>query len=463
MTAIHIGVPSAAEFARMLNGRVRPDGAVAFRGPGRKPRDESCTLWVGPHLPDGFAVADARRELDELKLKDFVRETAQLPFQPHPKTTNGHSHEVRSEPTQGSCNGEGGPRRQRLPRLLSFDADVLLARAPPERRWHVPNLIPASDVSLIGADGGEGKTTLGLQAANCTRLGFPWIGQEVRAGAAVYLSAEEPIDELHYRLEKTTRAIAYEGKPPHSLTLISRAESDATLAMVADGGIQPTELFHQLSELVATKDARLLVLDAAADVFGGNEIDRAQVRAFIRLLRSLALARDCAVLLLSHPSVDGMRSGRGYSGSTHWNNAVRSRFYLTTPTANGAEADRDLRELALAKANRGPRGTKIMLRWRDGHFVVDHGFDAPDAMVLAQAKNVFLDLLREINGQGRRVSPHRSSIHAPKVFAEHPNCKGITSRTFARAMEALFSEKRIEVVSEGPRSKARDRIVEMRP
>jgi RecA-family ATPase len=168
------------------------------------------------------------------------------------------------------------------------------------------------------------KTTLGLQAAYCTRLGFPWIGHEIRAGAAIYLSAEEPIDELHFRAEKTAKAIAYEGKPPHSLTLISRAETDATLATFGTGAIQPTALFEELLELVASKNARLLVLDAAADVFGGNEIDRAQVRAFIRLLRSLAISRDCAVLLLSHPSVDGIKSGRGYSGSTHWNNAARA-------------------------------------------------------------------------------------------------------------------------------------------
>jgi RecA-family ATPase len=169
------------------------------------------------------------------------------------------------------------------------------------------------------------------------------------------------------------------------------------------------------------------------------------------------------VLLLSHPSVDGIKSGRGYSGSTHWNNAVRARFYLTTPTANGSEADPDLRELALAKANRGPRGKKIMLRWRDGHFVVEHGGGAPDAIALSQAKNTFIDLLRELTGQGRRVSPHRSSSYAPKVFAEHPNGKGIALRSFAQAMDVLFAEKRIEVEREGPPSKARDRIVEVLP
>jgi RecA-family ATPase len=458
-------LPTAFEIARALGGQIRPSGDIAFAGPGRAARDRSCSCRIDPDGPDGFIVTDGRRKIAAHVLKDFVRAKIGVPFVPRGKNGSTHhvaeSNEARGEPSNGSRKGEGGAQKLCLPQLTCYDADALLARPAPERRWHVPLLIPANDVGIIGADGGEGKTTLGLQAANCTRLGFPWIGHEIRAGAAIYLSAEEPIDELHYRLEKTSRAIAFEGKPPHSLTLISCADTDATLATFPNGIIQPTGLFHVLTKLVAEKEARLLVLDAAADVFGGNEIDRSHVRAFIRLLRSLAITNDCAVLLLSHPSVDGMKTGRGYSGSTHWNNAVRSRFYLTTPTANGSEADPDLRELALVKANRGPRGTKIMLRWRDGHFVVERGAGAADAMVLIQAKNVFLELLQELNAQGRRVSPHRSPGYAPKIFSEHPNSKGIALKIFARAMDVLFAEKRLKVQREGSPARSRDCIVEV--
>ena len=63
---------------------------------------------------------------------------------------------------------------------------------------------------------------------------------------------------------------------------------------------------------------RLIIIDPAADVFAGKEIDRVQVRQFITLLRAIAITADCAVILAAHPSVSGMREGTGLSGSTAW-------------------------------------------------------------------------------------------------------------------------------------------------
>jgi hypothetical protein len=76
----------------------------------------------------------------------------------------------------------------------------------------------------------------------------------------------------------------------------------------------------------------------------GNENDRAQARQFIGMLRGLAIRHECAVLLLSHPSVAGIASGGGSSGSTAWNNSVRSRLYLSRVVGNdGFEANPDAR------------------------------------------------------------------------------------------------------------------------
>ena len=42
----------------------------------------------------------------------------------------------------------------------------------------------------------------------------------------------------------------------------------------------------------------LIAIEAAADVFAGNENDRAQARQFVALLRQLAIGSDAAVLLI---------------------------------------------------------------------------------------------------------------------------------------------------------------------
>ena len=63
---------------------------------------------------------------------------------------------------------------------------------------------------------------------------------------------------------------------------------------------------------------RLLILDNLADIFGGDENARDLARQFVSLIRGLAIDLDCTVLMLSHPSLSGMASGRGASGSTAW-------------------------------------------------------------------------------------------------------------------------------------------------
>lgn len=116
----------------------------------------------------------------------------------------------------------------------------------------------------------------------------------------------------------------------------------------------------------------LLVLDTLADFFGGNENDRAQARQFIGMLRGLAIRHDCAVLLLSHPSVAGISSGVGSSGSTAWNNSVRSRLYLSRVTGeDGYEPNPDARRLAVKKSNYGRIGAEILLHWDKGVFVAE--------------------------------------------------------------------------------------------
>jgi hypothetical protein len=85
--------------------------------------------------------------------------------------------------------------------------------------------------------------------------------------------------------------------------------------------------------------------------------DRAQVRQFIGVLRGLAIAADAGVLLTSHPSLAGMSSGTGISGSTAWHASVRSRLYMKRATTEkNEEPDPNLRIIEVMKTNYGPVG-----------------------------------------------------------------------------------------------------------
>ena len=66
-------------------------------------------------------------------------------------------------------------------------------------------------------------------------------------------------------------------------------------------------------------------------------------------------------ILLEHPSIAGMSSGSGTSGSTGWNNSARSRLYFEAD-----DKDKNARVLKFMKSNYGPKGEPMRLIYRKG-------------------------------------------------------------------------------------------------
>ena len=176
------------------------------------------------------------------------------------------------------------------------------------------------------------------------------------------------------------------------------------------GLIQPTKLFGRIREDACDIQPKLIVLDNAADIFGGNENDRAQVRQFIGLLRGMAISRRAGVLLTSHPSLTGISSGTGLCGSTAWNASVRSRLYFKRAmTEKDEEPDPDLRVLEVMKANYGPVGETITLRWNNGLFLPVGGVSNLEKLAAEQAaEHLFLTLLSRFTSQGRNPATSRT-------------------------------------------------------
>jgi AAA domain len=184
------------------------------------------------------------------------------------------------------------------------------------------------------------------------------------------------------------------------------------------GNLAVTAIFPKLVSQAIELRPELIVIDPSADVFGGDEINRAQVRKFVSMLRTLAMEIDCAVLLLSHPSLTGMNSGTGTSGSTAWNNSVRSRLYLEVTSP-------ETRVLRLVKANHGKVGEKIEMRWNDGVYVLDTGDDpVVESLIHSAVDKLFLELLAVFTEQGQNVGIVTGTSYAPAQMAKHPKAKG---------------------------------------
>jgi RecA-family ATPase len=342
-------------------------------------------------------------------------------------------------------------------------AASLAGKAAPPRFWQVPGMVPGKTVTMLGGDGGVGKSTVAEMLAVATVANVPWLGISPQPGSVLYASAEDDLDELHRRLQAIAGSYGVDLAVLTDLHLLPLAGFDAVLAAPdMSGQMAATQLWLSLGYMVQRFEPRLLILDTCADVFGGNEIDRRQVRQFISMLRGLAIKHDLAVLLLSHPSLTGLNTGTGTSGSTAWNNSVRSRLYLdSVKSEDGREIDRDLRVLSVKKSNYGPTGTEIRLRWFEGVFILEDGgqtgMDGPAAK--AREERIFYDLVVAFNEQGRNVSPSRSPTYAPTVFASHPDAEGLRKGRLEDAMNRLLKEGRIKIEPFGPKSKERSRLV----
>lgn len=354
------------------------------------------------------------------------------------------------------------------PKLVQdyFRASDFDGQPVPEREWIVPRLIPAGNPTLLAGDGGTGKSLLGAQLCAAAALGREWLGQPVKAGKTLYLSAEDDRDELHRRFAAIASAEQVGLGELHGITVRCLAGEDALLAVpdLRSGRLLETPLFDDIAKMIERLRPALVVLDSLADVFGGNENDRAHVRQFVGMLRGWAIRHGCAVVLLAHPSLSGLNTGSGFSGSTAWNNSVRSRLYFSREKkGTGGEADDpDVRILEVMKANYGAIGDTIRVRWQDGVFVPD-GEKRMDFISRASAQNdadrIFLQLLEQFDTMGREVSDKPGHSYAPALFEKSPGAQGITGSGFRSAMERLFASGRIQVETVGPPSRQKRRLV----
>jgi RecA-family ATPase len=191
---------------------------------------------------------------------------------------------------------------------------------------------------------------------------------------------------------------------------------------------------------------------------------RLQGARVIGMLRSMAIAAGAGVLLTSHPSLTGITTGTGLSGSTAWNASVRSRLYFKrAKTDKGEEPDPDLRVLEVMKANYGPIGEIINLRWKNGLFVPVDGVGNVERLAAEQAaEHLFLALLGELSRQGRNTSAQPNApTYAPTLFSKEKQARerGIRKPAFEAAMRGLFAAKKICLEPYGPPSRGTSKLV----
>lgn len=361
-------------------------------------------------------------------------------------------------------------RRARARPFLVKDASDFEGKAVPDRDWLIPSVLVRRSLTLFSGDGGTGKSLLCLQMQVAAALGGSWLGLDMPGKMSSFgYYCEDDEEEIHRRLWDVCRDVGCSFRDLDGrVRFISRVGEENELVVFRgfkdNSKAVRTDLFRQVEDEVSQWGSQLIIVDTAADAFAGNENIRPQVRAFVNMVRRLALINNGGVILNSHPSKSAMADGSGFSGSTAWNGSVRNRLYLTRPKAKG-EAEEDEgptndRVIKVMKSNYGPFGEKINCRWEKGVFVrTDKGPGSlidrleMDARILKAAEYLI--------GNGNRLAatPKARSSFACEIN-NLPSCRDISWATLVKAQERFLQDGKLVKVKVGPPS---GRVICVRP
>ena len=311
------------------------------------------------------------------------------------------------------------------PRLLKpvtvFDVHT---RPSPAPVFVWDDYLPRGQVALLGAHGGTGKSTIALMLGVCAPLGRPLFGVSTQPCKVLFVSLEDGEHIVRHRLAHICRAWGIDPQDLHDrLIVVDGTEHPELFSAESRGAGDRTPTYFELRQLVQAEGIGLVIVDNASDAFGGDEIQRRQVRAFMRALAEVARATDCAVLLLAHVDKTTSRNkkaegGEGYSGSTAWHNSARSRLFLT-------RGDDGLLTLEHQKANLGRRRDPVTLQWPENGlpglveagagFAGFAGFPGQQGRADDERAVSLLKLIAEFEGRGQYCSPattSRNHVHA---------------------------------------------------
>jgi len=278
------------------------------------------------------------------------------------------------------------------------------------RMWVIADWVPYKTITMLFGAGGVGKTLLGQQAGNCVATGRPFLGLETMQMPVISISCEDDKDELSRRQLSINAWMGIDefGSGPENMTLSPRVGKDNILVTFSSTGkAEPGEFFQVLCDKIsrAKGDAGhiLVLLDTAADLFGGTENSRRETNTFIKTyLGSIVQKYNATIILMAHPSLAGIASGTGLSGSTAWENSVRARAYLSR-----ADDDPSIRTLARMKSNYSDIGSEndIKLIWDNGVLTIPSTSDQLDRLNNMQMKH---DVMAQVDIAWRDKNPFRA-------------------------------------------------------
>lgn len=269
-------------------------------------------------------------------------------------------------------------------RLASADGLIEFSPTTPTPRVYVlQDLIVAVKVCVLAGLGGVSKTMLSMQLAVCVALGLPYMGKATLLGGVMLILGEEDAEEIARRFNAIVKAMKLNDE---QIALVKKRiwafpmnGSDSRLTKKQVGSLEATEF---TAEVVAASKAltaeaelpvRLIVLDHAGLIHGGEFNSREDVVQTMRQVNLIAQTSEAAVMVLAHSPKTAIGKEKADSndvaGSAAWVDLARAVFVLRTMDDTEGKAfgiNPDMRKnyasLSVVKNNYGPTGDRFWLQ-----------------------------------------------------------------------------------------------------
>ena len=302
-------------------------------------------------------------------------------------------------------------------RIVIRDAAYYLSERPPIE-YVVEKLIAESSVNVWFGQWGAKKTWAAIDLAVCVASGKQWLGMATEPCNVLIIDEESGDTRLANRIRDTMRGelgqLANESVPIKSVSLaqfnLLKRPDDADL----------------LARLVLELDAKLIIIDALADVMlGGDENAVKDTQPVFANLRFIAELTGAAFIVIHHAN-----KGGGYRGSSAIAGAIDTLLSVES------KQDNSLITFKTEKMRDGePLNFACEANWTDEGFYLTQS-EITERAFLSKSQQYVLDFFTE-KGDAK--------------FADLLNFTGdlYAENTLRKAVQYLINEKLLERKDDG--------------